>query len=121
MDTTTPKPFVFVLMPFEPGFRDTYQVGIKQACSDAGACAERVDEQLFGESILDRIYNQISKADVIVADMTGRNPNGFYETGYAPALGKRPSQYSIRAGGNWRLCFAWQNRNVHDVELVDDH
>jgi Nucleoside 2-deoxyribosyltransferase len=40
------------------------------------------------EGILDRIFNQISKADVIVADMTGRNPNVFYEVGYAHALGK---------------------------------
>lgn len=38
--------------------------------------------------MLDRIFTQISKADVIVADMTGRNPNVFYEVGYAHALDK---------------------------------
>jgi hypothetical protein len=38
--------------------------------------------------MLDRIFNQISKADVLVADMTGRNANVFYEVGYAHALGK---------------------------------
>ena len=89
METTTPKPFVFVLMPFDREFDDVYQLGIKPACDKAGAYAERVDEQLFTESILDRIYNQISKADVIVSDMTGRNPNVFYETGYAHTLGKK--------------------------------
>ena len=88
MDGTTPKPFVFVLMPFDPEFDDVYKLGIKPACDKSGAYAERVDEQLFSESILDRIYNQISKADVIVSDMSGRNPNVFYETGYAHALGK---------------------------------
>ena len=36
-----------------------------------------------------RIYNQIGKADIIVDDMIGRNPNVFYETGYAHALNKR--------------------------------
>ena len=51
--STLPKPFVFVLMPFEQKFN-----------------AERVDEQIYGGEILDRIFNQISKADVIVADMT---------------------------------------------------
>ena len=43
---------------------------------------------MFVEGILERVFNQISKADVIVADMTGRNPNVFYEAGYAHALNK---------------------------------
>ncbi len=89
MESTQPKPFVFVLMPFAASFDDAYRFGIKAACADAGAYCERVDEQIFQESILDRIYNQISKADVLVADMTGRNANVFYETGYAHALGKQ--------------------------------
>ena len=76
-------------MPFEKEFDDVYQLGIKEACKEAGAYCERVDEQLFHESILERIYNQISKADVVIADMTGRNPNVFYEAGYAHALGKK--------------------------------
>ncbi|HET6370419.1 MAG TPA: hypothetical protein VFG95_04440 [Nitrospiria bacterium] len=86
--STLPKPFVFVLMPFDPAFDDIYKFGIKGAADDVGAYAERIDEQIFNEGILDRIFNQISKADVIVADMTGRNPNVFYEVGYAHALGK---------------------------------
>jgi len=88
MADTIPKPFVFILMPFAEAFDDVYKLGIKPACEKAGAYAERVDEQIFQESILQRTYNQISKADIIVADMTGRNPNVFYETGYAHALGK---------------------------------
>jgi hypothetical protein len=89
MIETLPKTFVFVLMPFAKEFDDIYKVGIKPACRDAGAYCERVDEQIFHESILERIYNQISRADLIVSDMTGRNPNVFYETGYAHALGKQ--------------------------------
>jgi Nucleoside 2-deoxyribosyltransferase len=89
MEITNPKPFVFVLMPFSDKFADVYEVGIKQACKDAGAYCERVDEQTFDENILERVYNQIAKADVVVADMTGRNPNVFYEVGYAHALNKR--------------------------------
>lgn len=89
MEDTQPKSFVFVLMPFDNNFRDVYEVGIKQACKDAGAYCERVDEQIFVVNILERVYNQISKADVIVAEMTGRNPNVFYEVGYAHALNKQ--------------------------------
>lgn len=88
MVDTVPKPFVFVLMPFDESFDDVYQLGIRPACESAGSYCERVDEQIFAESILTRIYNQIAKSDLIVADMTGRNPNVFYEVGYAHALGK---------------------------------
>lgn len=86
--STLPKPFVFVLMPLDPSFSDIYKFGIKGAAEDVGAYAERVDEQIFTEGILDRIFNQVSKSDVVVADMTGRNSNVFYEVGYAHALGK---------------------------------
>jgi hypothetical protein len=89
MQGTQPKAFVFVLMPFDEAFRDTDQLGIKPAGDVAGAYGERVDEQIFQESILERIFNQIAKADLIISDMTGRTPNVFYETGYAHALGKK--------------------------------
>src|ERR671916_2540990 len=89
MEDTQPKTFVFVLMPFDTDFKDIYEVGIKPACKDAGAYCERVDEQIFVANIVERVYNQIAKADVIVAEMTGRNPYMFYEVGYAHALNKR--------------------------------
>jgi hypothetical protein len=76
------------LMPIDEKFADIYKFGIKGAAEDVGAYAERLDEQIFVEGMLDRIFNQISKADLIIADMTGRNPNVFYEVGYAHALGK---------------------------------
>lgn len=81
--------FAFVLMPFEAAFDDVYQLGIKETAEKLGIRAERVDEQIFHkENILERIYNQIDAADFIIADLTGRNPNVFYETGYAHAKGK---------------------------------
>ncbi len=82
------KPFVFVLMPFNDGFKDIYHLGIKKTAEEAGLRAERVDEQLYSESMLERIYQQINAADIIVADMTGQNSNVFYEVGYAHAKGK---------------------------------
>jgi hypothetical protein len=75
-------------MPFRDDYKDRYELGIKPACIAAGATCERVDEQIFLQNILERIYGQISKADIIVADMTGRNANVFYEVGYAHGLAK---------------------------------
>jgi nucleoside 2-deoxyribosyltransferase len=89
MRNTQSKPFALVLMPFSEKFRDIYEVGIKPACKDAGANCERIDEQIYSENILERIYDQIRKADIIISEMTGRNANVFYETGYAHGQGKR--------------------------------
>ena len=82
------KPFAFVLMPFSAGFSDIYQLGIKQVAEENGIVAERVDEQHFSETILERVYRQIENSDFIIAEMTGMNPNVFYEVGYAHAKGK---------------------------------
>jgi nucleoside 2-deoxyribosyltransferase len=84
----TPQ-FVFVLMPFRDEFTDVYQSGIKLACDLAGVHCEHVGDQKFDETILERVCSQIRAADVIVADMTGCNPNVFYEVGYAHTLQKR--------------------------------
>lgn len=79
----------FILMPFDSSFDDAYRLGIKPALESAGFDATRVDEQIFHrEHIVERIYSQIIKADLIVADMSGRNPNVFYEVGYAHAKDK---------------------------------
>jgi len=83
------KPCAFVLMPFHENFDDVYKCGIKEACRGVKVGCERVDEQRFDETILDRIRGQIQTADIIIAEMTGRNPNVFYEVGYAHALHKR--------------------------------
>lgn len=82
------KLFAFVLMPFGAEFDDVYKLGIKEVANKLDVIAERVDEQSFSETILERIYRQIESADLIIADMTGRNPNVFYEVGYAHAKKK---------------------------------
>lgn len=82
------KPFAFVLMPFSHNFSDIYKFGIKSTAEDHKIIAERVDEQHFSETILERIYRQIENSDFIIAEMSGQNPNVFYEVGYAHAKGK---------------------------------
>lgn len=87
-DPLATKPFAFVLMPFDDSFGDIYKLGIQAVATECGVIAERVDEQTYSETMLERIYRQIDIADFIIADMTGKNPNVFYEVGYAHAKGK---------------------------------
>ena len=35
--------------------------------------------------------------------------------------GDRAGQWSIRATGQWRICFRWEEGHAHEVELVDYH
>lgn len=83
-ETTAPRPFVLVLMPFEARFEDEYNLAIEPACTAAGAWTERLEEQ----AVIQRIHHQLAKADVVIAEMTGRNGSVFYDTGYAHALNK---------------------------------
>src|ERR1700730_4192158 len=83
------KLFVFVLMPFDKKFNKRYELAIKCAIQDAGMRAERVDQQSFPrQGITDRIIKQIQDADILIADMSAKNPNVCYEVGYAHAKNK---------------------------------
>ncbi|SUB63550.1 Uncharacterised protein [Plesiomonas shigelloides] len=88
MNCTKHQHFAFVIMPFSPEFNDIYKLGIKEAAKECGVLAERLDEQMFSEGMLERIYRQIDTADFIIADLSTRNANVFYELGYAHAKGK---------------------------------
>ncbi len=35
--------------------------------------------------------------------------------------GDRKGQYSIRINGQWRICFHWNGKDAHHVEIVDYH
>jgi hypothetical protein len=79
---------VFVCMPFARKFDDIYEAGIKPVILECGFKCARADDLEHNKDILDVVYDQIKSAHIVVADMTGRNPNVYYEVGYAHALGK---------------------------------
>jgi hypothetical protein len=80
--------YAFVLMPFDPSFDDIYAYGIKRPIEALGIRCERGDEIKYVGGILEQVFKCIEKARFIVADMTGRNPNVFYEVGYCHAMKK---------------------------------
>jgi CheY-like chemotaxis protein len=80
--------FAFVCMPFEREFDNLYDAGIRPVLQECGFRSVRADEVEHNRGILEVVYGQIASAHVVVAEMTGRNPNVYYEAGYAHALGK---------------------------------
>lgn len=35
--------------------------------------------------------------------------------------GNRKNQYSIRINQQWRICFEWDGKDLHEVEITDYH
>jgi len=78
----------FVIMPFGGYFDGYYKDVIKPALKSASLTVKRSDEIYSTNSIIEDIFNGIVNADLIVADLTGKNPNVNYELGFAHALEK---------------------------------
>lgn len=71
----------FVLMPFHERYLQVYVEAIKPTIEQAGMRCIRVDELYSTSPILVDIMDHITKATVVIADLTDRNPNVFYELG----------------------------------------
>ena len=74
---------IFMLMPFEKDLTNIYEQYIKEPLISKGYNVKRADDFYRSTDILADILNSISDADIIIADLTGRNPNVFYELGIA--------------------------------------
>jgi len=78
----------FVMMPFGQ-WNDVYYKEIYiSAIKEAGFEPVRGDEMFSSGSVVEQIWEQIDKAKVLLADLTGKNPNVFYELGLAHAARK---------------------------------
>jgi hypothetical protein len=79
----------FVVMPFAAPIGAYYQQIYEPAIEKAGLKPIRADADIFGTGkIIDQIWEGINHAKVLVAELTTRNPNVFYELGLAHALNK---------------------------------
>ena len=88
-DTRVNKDSVFVIMPFTQDWsNDIWQQVIKPAVQEIGMTPIRADD-LYGQNIMEDVWQSILKAALIICDTSGRNPNVFYELGIAHTLGKK--------------------------------
>jgi proteic killer suppression protein len=88
--------------------------------------ADRETEKLFGRmfsrklpqsiQLAARIKLEILDAAEVLQDLRIPPSNRLEKLS-----GNREGQYSIRINDQWRICFAWQQENAYDVEIVDYH
>ncbi len=77
------KPHIFVAMPFAEDMEDTYIFGIQGPVNASGYLCERVDLTTFTGDVIAQIKSRIETASLVIADLTGANPNVYLEVGYA--------------------------------------
>jgi hypothetical protein len=78
----------FIAMPYAKEFNNVYYFGIKHPIEQCGRKCERIDQDAFTGDIIERIKKRISISELVIADITGNNPNVFFEVGYAEGVGK---------------------------------
>ena len=85
----------FVMMPFGSWFDTYYQDIYAPAIRDAGFEPVRADELFSTGSVVEQIWEQIEKSAVLLADLTDKNANVFYELGLAHAA-RKPVVFTSR-------------------------
>ena len=81
---------------------NTYDFGIFRPANECGCLCERADRELFTDDAVHWIKERITKADLIIAEVTGANPNIYLEVGFAWGIG-RPTMLIARSAEE--LCF----------------
>jgi hypothetical protein len=83
------KDLCFVLMPFRQELDQLYQDVIKPAVESQGLRCVRSDEIYSVRPIMEDIWEHIQQSNIIIAELTGRNPNVFYELGLSHAIKRK--------------------------------
>ena len=79
---------VFTLMPFTEDWSDVvWQEHIRPTIEKCDMHAVRADD-LYGHDIMEDIWTGICSSRFVIAEITGRNSNVFYELGIAHTVGK---------------------------------
>lgn len=78
---------VTAMMPFRPDFDDVREA-MRRACVNTGRTLKAADDIWESSVLIQDVISLIATSCMVIVDFTGKNPNVFYETGVAHALGK---------------------------------
>lgn len=85
VDKSREPDLVAVMMPFSEEFEAVYEA-IRLAVADAGLRCFRADEVLDNDLVMRDVASLLWRCQMVVADLTGKNANVFYEAGLSHAL-----------------------------------
>ena len=85
IDSPRDPKLVAVMMPFAPAFDVVYET-IQSAATDAGLRCVRAADIWQYDHVMGDILSLLWRSQIVIADLTGKNPNVFYEAGLAHAL-----------------------------------
>jgi hypothetical protein len=80
---------LFVLMPFKSKMENVYHNHIKKIGETLQLNVQRADDSFSAGPFMEKVWNGICAARLILADCTEKNPNVFYEIGMAHSVGKK--------------------------------
>lgn len=87
---TEGRPFIFMIMSYEAKRRPLYDC-IAKVAGQLGIDCIRADQVLgSGYPLLEKLHRLIEEAELVVAEISVKSPNVFYEIGYAVAVNKPP-------------------------------
>lgn len=117
----------FVMMPIaedEP-LASYFDVVIDPLARELGFHAIKIDRERFQGHIDLKLEGEIKRCGFCIADITGDNPNVFYEIGYATALAKRVILTSYKRPSKkfdlrQRKQLVYQNLNTLITELREE-
>jgi hypothetical protein len=90
------EPLCFVIMPFASEYDGIYKI-VKNAGELAGFHTEKANETYAPDKVPERIQNFLDTASVLVAEISEKNPNVYYELGMAHAS-KKPVVLICKTG-----------------------
>ena len=109
----------FVIMPFAPSFDDVWDT-IRTTVSEPpfNLLCRRANDIALPGSILADVLSNIGRARLIIAELTGQNPNVFYERGIAHSVKPSASVILLSADINH---IPFDLRHLKTVIYAGDH
>lgn len=105
-----------------------YKEAIDRAAESVELKCKQIGDVFSTQRIMDDVWDQINRARVIVADVTGRDPDVLYQVGLAHALGKpvilltqSPDDLPFDLSGFWSRLYVRTEEGLRRLadELVD--